>query len=217
MPPQVALAEHVAVVSDAAQQLLESIWAVGRTRADIEIMLMDILPGLIDEYGLAASSVAADWYDDLRDFENITGSFRAITADAGDRGAYALVGWATQPLRDAEPDFDLAKSRLLGGTQMRIADVARDTIRTSVQHDPQARGWQRKTNGDACGFCTMLASRGAVYTKSAVRFGSHDWCNCTVQPVWGGKPLPVHKYKPSARQATDADRQRTYAWIRANL
>lgn len=48
--------------------------------------------------------------------------------------------------------------------------------------------WRRVTDGDPCGFCAMLASRGPVY-RSAGKAGDgnryHGRCGCTVEPFDG--------------------------------
>lgn len=63
----------------------------------------------------------------------------------------------------------------------------RDTIGNTVDADRRALGYARVTSGNACAFCSMLASRGPVY-KSKTTAGDgrkyHDHCHCTVEPVY---------------------------------
>lgn len=163
---------------------------------------------LINVYGSAAGTLAADWYDDLRDMQEISGSFRAIVPEVRDPGTAALVAWAAQ-----HPSM---MALIQGGMQRRILNVARGTITGSSVADPKARGWQRVGHGE-CAWCRMLISRGAVYTKATVDFASHDSCQCTGMPAWGGREIPVKPYKPSPRGISDADQARAKAWIAANL
>jgi hypothetical protein len=144
-----------------------------------EAALRDVLPGLVDAYGAAAATVAANWYDDLRDEREVRGRFRAIPAAIAETGTQALIGWA------AAEATDLAAFKTLveGGTQRRIANFARQTVTGSSVADPQARGWQRTGAGD-CDFCAMLIGRGAVYTEASVDFPAHDHCNCGAEPAW---------------------------------
>jgi hypothetical protein len=144
-----------------------------------EAALRDVLPGLVDAYGAAAASVAADWYDDLRDEREVRGRFRAIPASIAETGTQALIGWA------AAEATDLAAFKTLveGGTQRRIANFARLTVTGSSVADPQARGWARTGVGD-CDFCRMLIGRGAVYSESTVEFQAHDHCGCGAEPAW---------------------------------
>lgn len=179
-------------------------------------LLADILPELLDVYGSAAGTLAADWYDELREELEIRGRFRAIVAELPPAGqTSALAGWAVEDLFSAEPDWVAALTKAEGGLQRLIADVGRGTVTTSSIADPQATGWQRSASG-GCGFCQMLASRGAVYSERSVRFGAHDNCRCTAVPAFTGRPVPVEPYKPSERDITDADRARTRQWMREN-
>lgn len=170
--------------------------------------LIAAIPDLVGVYGAAAGSLAADWYDELRDQTKIPGAFRAVVPEVPDPGAQSLVFWAAQ--------FPDIRQLIEGGVQKRILNVARDSIATSAVADPQARGWQRVGHGE-CSWCQMLISRGSVYTKATVTFASHDSCRCTALPAWNGKEVAVKPYTPSERSMSDADRNRAKAWIAANL
>lgn len=180
--------------------------------------LMELLPELVDTYGSAAASLAADWYDEIRADSGAKGSYRALVPEPGDTGTSALVGWATSTATDE----DAFKQLVLGGLQRRISNFARDTITSNSIRDPGADGWMRIGHG-ACDFCAMLIGRGAVYTKKSVQFHSHDDCNCGAAPAFN--PEQVHKIRgefvPSARRRSqetrDADNARVRAWIAANL
>lgn len=158
---------------------LDALWAQVRTAAEVEAALRDVLPALIAEYGASAGTIAAEWYDDLRDRAAVRGSFAAIPADIADPGAQALVGWALTEANDL-PAF---QTLILGGTQRRIANYARQTVTASSVADPQARGWQRAGAGE-CDFCAMLLGRGAVYTEATADFQSHDHCRCQAEPAF---------------------------------
>ncbi|ORV20959.1 hypothetical protein AWB98_01280 [Mycolicibacterium conceptionense] len=210
------LAEYVSVVTAAASEQLSPIWT-GLAVTEAVGALHDLVPSLIDTYALAAGSLAADWYDDHREEKAIKGRFTALVPDLGDLGARQLVDWAVQPLTDLdEPDWNAARTRTEGGMQRRIAKASRETVMISALTDPQALGWQRVARSDGCPFCVMLAGRGAVYSERSVKFGAHDHCSCSATPAWGGEPLPVKPFTPSARNISDADRARVRDWIDAN-
>lgn len=180
-------------------------------------LLADILPELANVYGSAAGTLAADWYDDVRAEQAIRGRFTAIVADLPPRSQTEVAArWAVGPLFSAEPDYTTALGNAQGSLQRLIADVGRGTVMGSAIADPQARGWQRVTDGAACAFCQMLAGRGAVYSESTVRFGAHDHCGCAATPAFVDRPVPVSPYTPSRAVVTDADRARVRDWIRAN-
>jgi len=141
--------------------------------------LHDILPPLVEQYGAAAGTIAAEWYDELRAKREIAGSFTAIPADIKDVGAHALIGWALTEANDY-PSF---QSLIVGGAQRRVANFARGTVTVSSIADPKARGWRRVGAGE-CGFCSMLLSRGAVYTEATADFEAHDHCKCQAEPAF---------------------------------
>lgn len=193
-----------------ADRDLSRLWRLVANGAAADEALHDLLPAIVREYGALGGALAAEWYDGQREKAGVRGRFTAVPIAADDRGSHALVGWA---LTEATDDASL-QSLILGGTQRRLADHVRYTVTNNAVADKAARGWQRVGNGGCTsGFCDMLISRGAVYTEATADFASHDNCKCTAVPAWGGEPVPVKPYKPSLRQATDADRARAREYI----
>lgn len=129
--------------------------------------LMDLLPMLTATYGAAAATLAADWYDDLRDDADASGRFTAIPAEPVMDKTEPLARWAAGPMFTAEPDVTATISRASGGLQRIIADTDRDTIMASVQSDPAPTGYRRSASTSGCAFCKMLATRGATYNSAA--------------------------------------------------
>lgn len=194
-----------------ASRDLDALWREVRTAAEAETALRDILPALIATYGLAASALAADWYDELRHKVGAKGRFSAIAADIKDTGAQALVGWATS----TATDMPGLQALVLGGTQRRIANFSRGTIIESSVADPAARGWQRIGSGE-CAFCAMLIGRGAVYSEASADFAAHDHCSCSAAPEFEGESRPVKPYTPGPRHGSEADFARAKEWIANN-
>ena len=198
------LRQALADLNVLASRDLGSLFRSLREGDDAAEALHDLLPALIDRYGAAASALAADWYDDLRESLGVGGRFAAIPADAADTGAHALVGWA---LDEATDDGSLV-ALLEGGMQRRVVNFGRFTITESSTRDPRADGWMRLGQGANCDFCNVLISRGAVYSESTVTFASHDHCNCIAVPAFKGKPRPVRLDAEGKRldKSTRADR-----------
>lgn len=210
-----ALPVALAAIAEASIQELDPVWALEPAR--ILPALFDVLPSLVSKWGTASASAAADWYDGLRETAAVPGRFLAIVPQLDDLGADALASWAAQPLQEQVPDVETARYRIDGGLQKRLVNAANLTVTTSAEQDPQARGYMRRTRPNACKFCVMVASRGAVYTKASATFACHEHCYCEAVPAWGGQPLPVGPFKPSARPQTAADRARVRKWIKDNL
>lgn len=208
----------IAELTGLAQRDLEVLWR--RLSEDPERArdaLVEILAQLAATYGSAAATLGADWYDEIRDALGVRGRFSAIAAELPDAGRYeALAGWAVGPLFSSSPDPAAALVLAKGGLQRIVADGTRHSVMQSSIDDPKSQGWQRIASG-GCGFCQMVAGRGAVFTKATANFGAHDFCGCSAAPAFGGKPVPVKPYTPSDRNITDADRDRAKAWIAANI
>lgn len=184
MPTVADLRSGAASLSTLAQSDLWGLWRSVRTAAEAREALSDVLPALVTTYGTASAAFAADWYDELRDEVGAGGRFFAITAAVNEQGADVLARWGVGPLFDGDPDWGAARTLVAGGLQRRIANAARETVTLSSVEDPQTRGWQRVTSGDACEFCSMLASRGTVYSEHTADFASHDHCNCHATPAF---------------------------------
>lgn len=205
------LRRSIAALTTLAGRDLHALWRQVTTAAQARQALEDVLPALIETYGVAASAVAADWYDEAREKAGVSRSFRAIPTALPDPGVSALTGWALAEAKTLETVLPLVS----GGIQRRIANASRLTVTTSTLEDPRADGWQRTGVGE-CDFCNMLIGRGAVYTEATVDFGAHDHCNCQAAPAFSGEPRPVQPYKPSIRQS-EADQARAREWIRDHL
>lgn len=163
-----------------ADRDLAALWRLVANGASAEVVLRDLLPAIVTEYGLAGAAMAAEWYDEQRVKVEPKGAFTALPVAADDRGAQALVGWA---LNEATDDLAL-QTLIAGGVQRRIADHARYTIARNSTEDRAARGWKRVGDGKSCPFCSLLLSRGAVYTEVTADFESHDHCGCSAAPAW---------------------------------
>lgn len=220
MVTPLSLRRDVRLLTDEAAGELQALWRDAETPELVEAALRDVLPGLVAFYGAGAATVAADWYDDLRDERGVRGRFTAIPADIAETGTQALVGWA---LSEAT-DLSTFKVLIEGGMQRRIANYPRQTVMDSSIADPQADGWQRVSTGNCNGgFCDMLAASGVVYSEAAADFASHDHCQCVAVAAFSGEERLVKPYKVSSRRTigpdgkplpiSDADRARVREWI----
>lgn len=88
----------------------------------------------------------------------------------------------------------------------------RDAVLQGVQKSKHRVGYMRVPTGSfTCGFCIMLASRGAVYpTKASAGFQGvgreyHAGCDCLIRPLWEGQeePKPVMEAKASWKKFSD--------------
>ena len=146
--------------------------------------LFQAFPELFNPYAAAASEVSASFYEEVRDLAGVGGSFAADTLDAVEADRWgALVGAGTQPRMLEQGASNLMFTFLSGGLTSILSTMAADTIYGNAQKDPVTARFQRVPKAGCCGFCGMLASRGADYDseESALRVV--------------GRGVPVHRTK----------------------
>jgi hypothetical protein len=180
--------------------------AVATSRA-----LQAFLPALIDEYGDMAASVAADFYEGLREEAGVKKRFKTLLADpVPGEAIQANVRYNLTPLfGKSDPDQALSNLHLV--TDKAVKASGRETVALNVERDPaQARYARVPTGGHTCDFCLMLASRGAVYLNSKAAGESRDYhghCDCSAIPIWTEDDLPPG-YDPDALYKEFKERQR---------
>lgn len=96
---------------------------------------------------------------------------------------------------------------LTGSATRAVMDQSRDTIVENVEVEEGAR-WARHASANACPWCRMLTTRGAVYlSKESASFLGHDSCHCLavcVRPGDDYEPAPyVEKWEAEYIQARD--------------
>lgn len=182
-------------------------------------LLAEVLPELTAIYGEAAASLAADWYDEIRELEAPPNArrFSAQVATLPPREQTDVIArFVVGPMFSIDPNPSAALDLAHGSLQRLIADMDRGTTIGSSISDPSSNGWRRVTDGNACDFCRMLSGRGAVYREATVNFGAHDHCGCSGVPSFGDDRLAAREFVPSTRNISPADRQRAREWMRAN-
>jgi hypothetical protein len=167
----------------------------------VQAALFEYVPGLVSEYGDIAASVAADWYEDMRDAEGVTGSFRAPLAPSVPlEQVNSRIGYATRANGPLWLGDSATLSAFLGMMTNEYAlQPGRDTVMQAAHKDNAA--YARVPEPGACKFCLMLASRGFVYSKSTAggtkKF--HGKCRCNAVPVWDETRARVeYGYDPDA-------------------
>lgn len=215
MTPYEQFSRLVRDLNLSAQRDLDSVW---QASSGDPAALAEVLAEVVQTYGDASAAIAADWYDALRLDAGVRPGFAAYIPEPIAPGTSQLVAWASS----TATDDDAFRSLVSGGLQRRITNYSRNVITESSVRDPRARGWMR-TGGGNCGFCAMLISRGAVYTKSSVDFASHDHCRCGAAPAWSPNDVRavrnefVSSARNRAKESSEADNARARAWIAANL
>lgn len=171
--------------------------------------LLDTVPTAIGYFAEGSAALAADFYDEERARAGVRQTFtseltlldRTVKIRRG-------IAWSAEPL--TLDDVDAANARLAQVVQLETARPYRDTILGNRRRDPAAVGWTRIASPTACGFCRLLASKGAVFRQATARFAAHDGCDCTAAPVFkGGEMGPeadALQYIGSKRRRTPAEK-----------
>lgn len=187
----------------AIRELL-AIWRTldtGDARSSTDALLLT-LPPLADGFAAVAADVAADWYAELRRGAGVRSPFLPVLAGEVERGRVeALVRWGVTPLWSREPSPEQSLSKVSGGLQRIVANGARETVRRSAERDPVQPRVARYASANACAFCALLATRGAVYTEATGDFKSHDDCRCIAVPVFPGSDYQEAPYVADWRRA----------------
>lgn len=188
----------------------------------LQLVGRQILAPMIDQYGLAVGSLAAEWYDLNRELYRIAGPWGGATLQDPNRDTGPLVGGALTDFVSVQTVIDGLQS----GMDLRVRQASNGTIMDSVMRDRQALGWGRAASAGCCGFCALLASRGAVYrTVHTATFCPHEHCHCQAVPMWEssliGQSLRSRADTIATRRAlTDKQRaaqnSQASAWIAEN-
>lgn len=167
----------------------------------VKLDLFDYIPALVGQYGDIAATVAADWYEELREAEGVGGRFRPPLAPSAPLDQInGRIGYAT---RVSGPLFLGDSATLTAFLSLMANEYAlqpgRDTVMQAAHADKVA--YARIPEPGACRFCLMLASRGFVYSKDTagetVKF--HGKCRCNVLPSWDETRARVeYGYDPDA-------------------
>lgn len=111
-----------------------------------------------------------------------------LTRALGYAAPYRIDRFVEQGFRE---DQAVAKvlPMVLGTAERVVLDGQRTTILDSVEQDTGADArWYRLTDADPCGFCALLASRGAVFrSEDTASFETHNSCGCTAAVSFTGQ------------------------------
>lgn len=130
--------------------------------------LMDFLPELGDQYAGATSMVAAQFFDELIDIQDVAKPVAADTIMFEDPNRWrSLVDWGADDYVFDVLGDDSVYSRLAGGITKTLTEIAADTMIGNAQLQPTRLSAQRVPKPGCCAFCSMLASRGAVYSPES--------------------------------------------------
>lgn len=201
---------NVGIRAAVVTELNKTVAALDGDPDRMNAMLTVEVAQLVGKYGSAASTFAAQWYDEQRAALKVKGKFAAAPylPDYLPRKVAGTIGRAAGFLYAPNgPDMASVTTALIAAVPKLVLATSRDTIAVNAHRDPKAHGWQRVTKGDTCDFCRMLADRGGVYKQRTAGFAAHHDCNCAAVPSWDpdAREVGVEQYLASARNKLPAD------------
>lgn len=127
-----------------------------------------VLAEVTDKYGSASAALAAEWFEELRAGAGASGVFRAQAAALPSTERLEILSrWGIGPLFGDSPDPVAARNKVFGGLTRQVLGVGRGTLMESLAADPAGPRYARHASANACAFCALLATRGAVYWSEA--------------------------------------------------
>jgi hypothetical protein len=207
---------NAAIAALAAAQLAQLWPLVDWASPDAASAVKTAYAAVVTQFGQAAASRAAEFYDDTRAEQNIRQAFRAVPADPVPQARIdkavdsAFLGNPDAPAdtTSALPVEQRVPQRLDDSLQRLVLQPGRDTIAGNTKTDPVHPRWVRvPTGATTCAFCIMLASRDVAevrgktidmkYTssKSAGIDGTgifntyHKHCDCVAVPIFPGQNI----------------------------
>lgn len=121
--------------------------------------LQEAMPILIDTYGSVATDLSVEWWDDL--FEGVEHPPVVVPEPPPRQMVVAQTGWAADTMFKGGN----LQSRLASIVRQHIYGAQRETVATNS--DVLSVRYARQAQANACSFCRVLASRGAVYGSAA--------------------------------------------------
>jgi hypothetical protein len=138
-----------------------------------------------------SSTLAGAYFESFRRAEKASGAASAVSAAPVNEEQVisslyvtgrVMTGKALRAGQTPEAAMRTALVRTSGAVTRHVLNGGREAMLVSTREDRAAHGWERVTSPGACGFCSMLAARGAVYSAETVDFRAHDHCACFPEP-----------------------------------
>jgi hypothetical protein len=171
-----------------------------RTIPEIAQQLRIAMPGVTRQFSNIAAVVSAREYNESRSLARLDTQYIATPkAPDTNKAMQAAIGFGIAQLTKGVA-YETFQSTLAGSVQRLTLDGDRGTMEFNIVTDPDGTLYERVPAPGACAFCTTMAAVAEVQ-RSEYFEGYHNFCNCTLNPVFRGQSrteLPEYK---QAREA----------------
>lgn len=145
----------------AANDLL-TVWNAAQRLPPLEAReyMLQALEVILETYGASAADISADWWNTMM----VDPTMLAKPVQAWEQDVLKTkTRWGTSKILQGAGES--AYLQMAGVVQQAIFGAQRNTVRVNAA--AQKVGYARYARPDACAFCRILASRGAVYGSKA--------------------------------------------------
>ena len=151
--------------------------------------LKELVPELGAQYVNATSLTASQFFEELMEMQDVKTPRAPELAPLPERKrGQASIDWSADDDVFQYLGPDMVYSRIAGGFTKQMTETASDTMIGNAQLLEAAMSAQRVPKPGCCAFCSMLASRGAVYSTTSAG-----------QVVGRGKPVGSHPLAKGVR------------------
>lgn len=186
--------EQAAISAETTQRVL-ALWLATYEPGNSQVWqaIVEALQALVSLFRGRSARSAANYFLATREAAGVSGLHVPRLAPEAPRElveATARITGAHAYGRALTGGVPVEQARRTAGVQVagavsRIAlDGGRKTIINAVDDDREAIGWARVGDANPCAFCSMLISRGPVYSEETAKFQAHPHCACIAAPVW---------------------------------
>lgn len=191
----------------------------GSRKAAFDVLVAEF-PGLLAQFEDLGAAVGLEMYDTMRAETSGLPAYKAIAVAKptslveAEQIGRACARFFLDPTLSHEQAIEQASRALVDAVALRTKNAMRQTVKDNAVRDPAKTSFARvPTGATTCAFCSMMASRGAVYatakTAGAEDKYHHD-CDCMIVPSWKGLKVNVKGY-------SDADHYAKYHAARSSL
>lgn len=191
----------------------------GSRKASFDVLVAEF-PGLLAQFEDLGASVGMEMYDTMRAETRGLPAHKAIAVAKAtplveaEQIGRACARFFLDPALSNKQATAEAMRAVTDAVGLRTKNAMRQTVKDNAVHDPAKTSFARvPTGATTCAFCSMMASRGAVYaspeTAGAEDKYHHD-CDCMIVPSWKGLKVNVKGY-------SDADHYANYHAARSSL
>lgn len=178
-----------------------------RTIPEIAGQLRKTMPAITQSFGTVASVISATTYNESRALAKPPSDYVAVPKKPKDSNTslQAAIGFGVAQLTRTG-DYGTFETNLAGSVSRLVLEFDKETLEFNVVTDPDGTVYERVPSANACGFCLTMAAVAEVQ-KSSYFDGYHNFCNCTLNPLFEGQDrtvLPFYEDVGKAYYEADA-------------